>query len=187
MIKKKLPLSKKKLIAIGAGVFAIVLLGGGYLYHKHTTKPPQITTAPSTTQSEDIAAAQQGVAQKNATSSTQSTTQTDKQAGASSPASGSANKPEGNFVSNHHVSSLNEPLESVCTTSRGATCEITFKSGGTVKSVGVKDVNQAGSAIWAWTPASIGLTAGSWQIIAIATLNGNQVTATDPMNLEVSQ
>jgi len=95
--------------------------------------------------------------------------------------------PSGNFVSAHKVPS-NAPISSVCNTSVGASCKITFSSNGVTKSLNPEITDKGGSVYWnSWTPASLGITAGTWTIQAIATLNGQTQTANDALPLEVSQ
>lgn len=180
MIKNKKPFYRKKKFFI-AIVIAILVVGGSVFYMK-AIKTPEVTSTPSTSQSEDSAAAEQGVSQKNSTSA-QGTTTGEKQSG--SPATpGSVAAPQGNFVSNHRVGT-GDSIESICSTTKGAKCNISFTSGGTTKSLGEKTVNEDGTASWVWTPASIGLVAGSWQITATAILDGAQNSSKDPRNLEV--
>lgn len=98
--------------------------------------------------------------------------------------------PTGNFVSNHHVSlsnSASNNITSVCTTTPGATCKITFTNGGTVKSLPEEVTDANGSAYWnRWTLQQYGITQGSWKITAIATLGTQTQSADDQLNLEVA-
>src|SRR5581483_6930503 len=80
-------------------------------------------------------------------------------------------QPSGRFVSNHNPPSLSSSEESVCTTSPNALCFLSFTQNGIVKSLQTKTTDSNGSATWAWTPESIGLTKGAWKISATATLN----------------
>lgn len=98
--------------------------------------------------------------------------------------------PSGVFVSNHHPNLGGTPapytMSSVCTTTPGATCTIKFTKNGITKSLAARTVDSNGSAYWDWKLQDIGLTAGSWQIQAVATLNGATKTASDIQSLEVS-
>jgi len=100
--------------------------------------------------------------------------------------------PAGDFVSNHHPSLSNTStapnvLTSVCNTSPGATCVITFTKGTVTKSLAVEITDRGGSAYWNnWSLQSIGLTAGNWKVIATATLKGQSKSATDEMALVVA-
>lgn len=99
--------------------------------------------------------------------------------------------PSNGFVSNHHPNLSGHPapatLTSVCTTTPGARCTITFTKDGVTKSLPTQTTDRGGSAYWNdWSLQSIGLTAGSWQIKAVATLGSQTEAATDSMDLVVS-
>lgn len=95
--------------------------------------------------------------------------------------------PSGDFVSAHHIS-LDTAITSVCNTSPGANCVITFSANGDTKSLPTEVADRGGSAYWNdWTPSGIGLAAGSWQVQAIASLGGQTKTALDAMKLVISQ
>ena len=96
------------------------------------------------------------------------------------------------LVSNHHPNLSGSPapntLSSVCTTSPGASCTITFTKDGVTKSLPAQTTDRAGSTYWNnWSLQAVGLTEGSWHIQAVATLNGQTKSVADAMNLEVSQ
>jgi hypothetical protein len=99
--------------------------------------------------------------------------------------------PIGDFVSDHHPNLSGHPapnLEtSVCTSTPGATCEITFTSNGITKSLPSETTDSGGSAYWNWKLQDIGLTPGSWQIQATASLNGQSKNASDSLQLVISQ
>lgn len=99
--------------------------------------------------------------------------------------------PTGGFVSDHHPNLSGSPdpnsLTSVCTTTPGATCQISFSQNGTIRSLPDETTDRGGSAYWNWTLQGLGLTTGSWQIRAVATLNGHTATTIDPMDLEISK
>ena len=97
------------------------------------------------------------------------------------------------LVSNHQPSltpsGFNSNQEnSVCVTSPGADCEITFTLGSTVKSLGKKQADATGAVYWSnWKLQDIGLTVGDWTITATATQNGQSGVTTDPNKLQVRQ
>lgn len=97
--------------------------------------------------------------------------------------------PSGNFVSNHHPSlketSNSSGEESVCITTPGAECTITFKQGDVTKTLESKKVDNSGTVIWQWDVEDAGFVAGTWQVTATATLNGQTKSTTDLQNLEV--
>lgn len=180
MIRKKKTASKKRRIVVGVFI-AVVALAVGTFFFVGLGNEAEVTTTPSTTQEEDQVATKQGESQKNAGAVT--TPDNDKQANGAA-GSDSVAAPEGNFVSSHRAN-MGSTIESVCTTTRGASCDISFTKGGVTKTLGRKDVNSAGAASWIWTPASIGLTPGSWVITATAELSGAQTSSKDPSNFEV--
>jgi hypothetical protein len=95
--------------------------------------------------------------------------------------------PTGNFVSAHKNISGSTSLSSVCNTTMGASCQITFTSAGSSKSLPAQTTDRGGSTFWSsWTPDSVGLTSGSWKVQAIATLNGQSQTSTDALELEIN-
>lgn len=157
----------------------VVILGA--LYYKLIKKPVVINT-PATTQQEDVAAIEAGNSPKNPDAQTASST---KDSGQSQSSGAGPITPSGNFVSNHKPSSKSDNLESVCRTSVGASCKISFTRDGVVKNLDAKPTNQDGVASWIWSPTSIGLTSGSWQIAATAEYNGRTADQPDPLNLEI--
>ena len=112
-------------------------------------------------------------------------------------ADGELQAPSGTFVSNHQASldaSDNRNNEqSICNTNIGASCEIIFTNGSVTKSLGALTAvsskgSQTGSVSWPiWSPASLGLSAGTWKITATASLNGQTKSTIDSISLEVSQ
>lgn len=94
--------------------------------------------------------------------------------------------PIGPFVSNHHLGASSPTVQSTCTTTPGATCQIIFTNGSATKSLPVQQTDRGGSAYWSWNLGEIGLTKGSWQITAKAVAGSQTKTATDSMKLEVN-
>lgn len=99
--------------------------------------------------------------------------------------------PTGDFVSDHHPNLSGSPapntLTSVCSSTPGASCYITFTQGSIVKSLPVQTLDAGGGTYWNWKLQDVGLTAGDWKIQAIVSLNGQTKTADDAMDLTVSQ
>jgi hypothetical protein len=100
--------------------------------------------------------------------------------------------PTGDFVSNHHPNLSGSPapnrLTSVCTTTPDASCMIIFTKDGVTKSLGAQVVDAGGSTYWNnWKLQDIGLTAGTWTVQAVSTLNGQTKTASDALNLVVAE
>ena len=98
--------------------------------------------------------------------------------------------PFGTFVSNHTPGKDNTPTreQSVCNTTPGASCYIQFSKDGSTKALGSQAVDSSGATYWTWDVSdakTVGLTAGSWQVSAIATLNGQSKTTDDVIPLEI--
>ena len=99
--------------------------------------------------------------------------------------------PTGNFVSNHHPNLSGSPapntMTSVCNTSAGASCTITFIDATTnvVRSLPTQVTDKGGSAYWDWKLQDVGLTTGRWKIEAIVRLGNQTQSAQDEMSLEV--
>lgn len=92
--------------------------------------------------------------------------------------------PSGSFVSNHHTPA-GQLVQSACSTTPGATCQIIFKNGSATKWLPAQPTDRGGSTYWSWKPSEIGLTAGSWDVTAKAVLGDQTKTAADSMKLEV--
>jgi cytoskeletal protein RodZ len=95
--------------------------------------------------------------------------------------------PYGTFVSNHTPGQNGSPTEetSTCGTTPGASCYIKFTntSNGTTTVLPTQTVTSSGSTSWTWN-CDI-LTTGSWQVVAVATLDGKTLTTQDPRTMEV--
>lgn len=99
--------------------------------------------------------------------------------------------PTGSFVSNHQPNLDGSPApnleSSVCNTTPGATCMITFTKDGATKSLEERTADVNGSVYWDWKIQDIGLTVGIWKIQAVASLNGKSLITADAVNLKVSE
>ena len=91
------------------------------------------------------------------------------------------------LVSNHHPGQNGSPTseQSVCNTTPGATCYIQFTMNDTTKQLSPEVADSNGTAIWNWDVNNSDLSSGSWKVQAIASLNGQAKTTTDPALLEV--
>lgn len=99
--------------------------------------------------------------------------------------------PSGDFVSAHGTSAYpiksDAQLTSVCNTSPGAMCIISFSSAGFTKSLPEQTTDRGGSTYWNnWTPKSIGLTPGSWQVKAVAISGSQTKEAVDALELVIA-
>ncbi len=103
------------------------------------------------------------------------------------PSSGKAPaEPTGNFVSDYQPSLNGYTLTSVCVTTPGATCQISFTKGSVTKSLDAETADSGGSVYWqGWSLKDLGMSAGSWTIKATATLNGKTSSTTDSLTLNV--
>ncbi len=97
--------------------------------------------------------------------------------------------PSGNYVSNHNPGANNTPSTetSVCNTTPGATCQISFNQGIVTKYLPTQITNQSGTTYWNnWNPQGIGLYAGKWTIKATSSLNGSSKSSYDAMQLTIN-
>lgn len=171
------------LLVLVAVVTVLELTNTTYLFHK---RPVEITASPATkgehfTQDElDKSNASKGNKHDNAAT-------TDPKADDSVK----LEVPTGVFISNHHPNLSGNPapnqIQSVCTTTSGATCTIVFTKGDITKSLPSQMTDSGGSTYWTWKLQDIGLTEGTWQVQARATLGNQEQTANDLMDLVVAK
>lgn len=172
---------KKSIIII----LAIVLLAGAgtayFLMHKTKAVIPASTN--SSSKAKDSSSSD-----KNTPSGNRSTAQPSPPKN-TPPSSAVLKAPFGTFVSNHHpsLSGTTSPSteESTCNTTPGATCYIEFTKESTVKQLPAATADSSGAVSWNWDVKQAGLTVGTWQIKAIASLNGQTKSAQDSLALEV--
>jgi hypothetical protein len=178
-------LSKKSLLAAGAGLIVIVaileLTNTTHLFHKQSVPPviPAHTSPgkPISTSSSQPNAPAASTPQDNTPLPTDVTNHT-------------LIAPTGTFVSNHfpgqNGSSTTEA--SVCNTSPGATCYIKFTNvtTGDTTQLAAQVTDARGTTSWYWDASQDAhLSAGQWKVMAIATLGSQTKTATDTLNLTV--
>lgn len=178
----------KQAVVLAVLILILLLIAGAILYVRGSENR---TKAENTAQTGSQSTKGEAGSSKGAQSSSQADTETtnDTQPGdAKSTIDGTAGAllaPSGNFVSAHHVPG-NQQISSVCNTTPGATCKIEFSQGTITKSLPAETADKGGSAYWnAWSPDSIGLSAGTWNIKATSTLNGASQSAVDALPLEV--
>lgn len=155
----------------------VITLAANYWTHMHTQKvTPTPTTASSNTKGEKTSTSNQP---------TNGTTTQPNDGKETNSTPGTLLVPTGNFVSTHHLRS-SDSLTSTCTTTPGATCQVTFTKDGVVKSLPALTTDAGGSAYWNnWQPNDYGLGVGTWTIQAIAKLGTQSATASDALSLEV--
>lgn len=192
---KKINTKKRKLIIIVViiilliGVMAILeLTNTTHFFHKSNTGSSTITTPTPTTTSKSTSENKTvnpstGSVTNNSVTGANSSTKT------SAPTSTSATltAPYGSFVSNHKPgqNGSNTQEQSTCLTTPGATCYIQFTNGSIVKTLAVGTADSDGAVYWNWDVSSAGFTTGSWQIEAIASLNGQTMSTSDQIPLVV--
>lgn len=174
----------QKIIVILVAVVAIgTAVAGLWIHNRHVnnTKAHSVNTTQSTPNAPIKGPTSSGTAPTTGTSTPNSTSDNQQGDGPIAPAGST-------FVSDHNRQLSNSKLsseQSVCNTSPGASCVIEFSQNGVTKSLPAKTTDSYGTAYWSWTLQEIGLTPGSWQITAKATLNGQTKTAQDATNLNV--
>ncbi len=192
-VKKKFP---KPLLLVALAVLLLVVLVAAleitnvtHFFHSNSQEQEIYEKTPTTGGAS--VNSQKGEVQSD-TSSDTSSQPGDAKSNSGSNSTATLIAPSGDFVSNHHPNLGSYPapntLSSVCTTTPGATCTITFKSNGVTRSLPEQTADRGGSVYWNnWTLQSIGLTTGSWQVQATATLSNQTKTADDAMALVVAQ
>ncbi len=172
----------KWLGGLAALVLIILIVGLFLLIHRPAKVATIPSTNPATAVSKKTTSAQQAQPSTSPTGKTATATATPTTGNNSPPIT-----PTGNFVSNHRPgqngSSTTE--SSTCNTTPGATCYIEFTNGDLARTLASKTVDSNGAVYWNWDVGSAGLTSGSWQIKAIATLNGHAESTTDSNKLEI--
>jgi len=178
------PARRFPLVVIIGGIALILLAGGGAFYWNSVRHRSPAPTANSETKGEP-----QGGDTTGSTSSSSDdnpTSSDDKNTGGSTA---TLIAPSGNFVSNHHPNLSGSPapnqIQSVCNTTPGAQCEITFTNGTDTKSLPAQTTDKGGATYWTWKVQDIGLTAGSWKVQATSKLGSDTKTADDAILLEV--
>lgn len=174
------------LLVIGGALLILELTHTIHLFH--TAQPKEAVTANSFTKGENQETSTSN-SSASTTSDSQTTTPGDEKTTSNNSRAVTLLVPTGNFVSNHRPNLSGSPapnLEtSVCNTTPGASCQIIFTNGGITKSLPARTTDRGGAAYWDWKLQDIGLTQGSWQVKAVASLDGQKQTGTDPLAIEV--
>ena len=190
--------TKKRLLGISSVVLVliatVILLERAnvtHLFHDAAPKALPVTASPDTKgePSTSQTASNSDKSSQNSSTPTTSSQPGDQKSSSSGSTGGTLLSPAGDFVSAHKNVPSSASLSSVCNTTAGATCKISFTStNGTVKSLDSQTTDRGGSTYWnSWSPKAIGLTTGSWTVQAIASLNGQTKTSSDALPLEVSE
>jgi cytoskeletal protein RodZ len=177
----------RTIIMVLCGLAVLVIIGVR-LYMLHRAVTPPKTIPPVSASQSTKGDTQPSLITSPTPSSTQSADGTPQSNKDNTAQGATLIQPTGNFVSNHKNVPASTSLSSVCNTTAGATCQIVFSSGSMTYSLPIQTADLGGTAYWSsWTPASIGLSPGTWQITAVATLAGNTKSSPDALGLEVIQ
>ena len=180
----------KKILIIASGIIALtgISIGLAVTLNHHKTPAP-VTASPYTKGQPHNSGTNNSKPYNNSSPSTPKTSTTNNP-NTSNSQQLSLIAPFGNFVSDHSPNLSGSPhpnlINSVCSTNPGATCQISFSSGSTTKYLPSQVTDAGGSTYWTWYLQDMGLTVGSWKIIAKATMGSQTKTTTDPMPLQVS-
>lgn len=173
MVRRKIKFTRRKYLAI-IFVAAIAVAIGVILVIRDGSKQTA-TTIPSTTTTTPVSPG-----------SDNSADQSNKSASNLTSSGPGPTKPFGNFVSNHSPGNgLPTQEKSTCNTTPGASCYIQFSMGDLTKKLSTQTTDSSGATYWSWDIKDAGLSEGSWQISAIATLNGQSATTQDQIPLKI--
>jgi hypothetical protein len=186
----------KRLYAAGAAalvlvVFIVLELTNTIHFFRHTPPPPTgpVTKGEVTNDTNKAPGSSSSTSSTSTTNNADSTpnTPSQKTSSATTTPAAALTAPTGLFVSAHNMSlSGSNTITSNCTTTPGATCQISFTMGGVTKYLPSKSTDSQGTAYWNnWKLQSIGLTQGTWAIQATASNGSSTQSATDPRSLVV--
>ena len=172
------------LIVLAIAILALELTDTTHLFHKKVV-PPIIPVSHSTVSEQKKPA--------STSSSSNGSDTTDNQGSKLVPPSGSPGstatliQPYGELVSNHFPGQNGSDTKesSACNSTPGATCYIQFTNteNGKVTKLPPQLIGNDGSTVWSWDAKT--LTQGTWQITAVADLNGQTKNITDTAKLEI--
>jgi hypothetical protein len=182
LYQSKQPVKRKPLlfVSLGVGIILIVisvleLTNTTHLLHKNKTATSP-ATAPISTEKNRFDPSAKPTPSPSSEKDNQSS-------------SAALIQPSGAFVSNHKPNLGGSPApsseQSVCNTTPGAKCSITFTKDSITKTLESKVADSSGSVYWSWDVKSLGLSAGSWEIAATSSLNSQTLTSKDSLALEV--
>ncbi|HLB66714.1 MAG TPA: hypothetical protein VJJ78_03935 [Candidatus Saccharimonadales bacterium] len=169
-------ITNKRFVTIG--VLLILVVGATMIILNNEPQKQSVSTTPQ--KGSNSASSSAGSVSKAVDSSTQPL-----------GSSGQQNllPPVGNFVSNHRPNLSGSPapntLQSVCITTPAVNCNITFTKDNVTKSLGTKVTDNEGVAYWTWKLQDVGLTEGTWQVKALASMSEKTKSAKDAQALVV--
>lgn len=172
------------LLCAAAVVIVLELTNTTHFFHAKKVVAPH--TADSNTKGETTTGSSQSSPQSSTSSGNGDTATNNKgQSDITVQPAQSIEDVTGNFVSDHHPASTGTTIQSVCQTTPGINCQISFTKDGITKTLAVQKTDDGGAAYWTWTPKSVGLTAGSWKVTATATSGSQSKSADDAIALEI--
>lgn len=173
---------KYLLLGIAAILIADIVLG--LVHHK-----PKLATIPSVSPTDKTSS--QSLSPDNTSNNNPSGSSNGTSSSEKSVSSGAAQvltlSAAQTLVSNHHPGENGSPSteQSACQTTPGATCYIEFTQNGLTRKLDAKTADNNGLVVWDWDIKDAGLSSGQWEIIAVASLNGQVKTSSDPSPLEI--
>lgn len=181
-LKLKKITKNKRLLILMLLIVAAAVVGIVFAIHGSKKTP---STIPSTTPSPNTSGTNSSPSSATGNTKSQGSTSTSNQT--STNAGPGPLAPWGTFISNHHPGQNGSPTieQSTCNTTPGAVCYIKFTSGDIAKALSTETANSDGTVIWDWDVSQAGLTSGNWQVTAVATLNNQTKSTTDPMALVI--
>lgn len=189
--KKYFVVATLVILAVAATVFLLEVTNTTYFFHHKSliVKTGKLGTAGQDTKGEagNSSTSNSTTGSSDGTSSTQESKDPTNGDGASV----TLITPSGSFVSDHHPNLSGtdgrDQMQSVCNTSAGAKCQVTFtnNTSGVTASLPAQTADRGGAVFWSWKLKDIGLTQGSWKVQATATLGSQTKSASDAMTLEV--
>lgn len=182
-IKKRLFLLAAILLVVGGVLAVLELTDTTHLFHQE--KPTVVSGGPGT-KGVDISDTSTDLPGKQGSSEDTDTSanQSDKQPGENTK---KLTALQGPFVSHHDSSDEHRSINSACSTTSGAICQIIFTKDGVTKTLPAQMTDLGGATYWnGWEPKDIGLTAGKWKVTAKATLGSQIETAADALPLQVA-
>jgi hypothetical protein len=181
MIQRKIKSTRKRylvMVLVAMVVISTILV----LLHNSKYSATTIPSKPSSQSSSDKTPS----TSQPSSSSTGSAAQPDKNASNLTTTGSGPTKPFGNFVSNHSPGGGSPTQEkSTCNTTPGASCVVQFTMGSITKKLDAQTADSSGATYWTWDVKEAGLSEGSWQITAIASLNGQTTTTQDQTLLKI--
>lgn len=175
------------LVAILVILLALELSNTTHLFHNSKNTQPGST---STIKTIDGATSPNSTPGSDKTQNAQSGGSQLSTGGSTNSGNAPPRAPSGNFVSNHYPNLSGSPapnqMQSTCNTTPNAKCQIIFTNGSITKSLPAQTADKEGAVYWSWKLQDIGLTAGTWHIQAVASLDGQTQTVNDALNLGVA-